>query len=198
MSSSKDILSTVAVALTILGYVGYIRDCWAGRTRPHVFSWFMWGLIPTAIFFVQIQAGAQSGALPTLALAVTSLMVFAISLSHGTPDIKKIDIVFLALAVLATMLWIVTDNPTVAVALFCGVEIVAFCPTIRKSWRDPYSETLSMYAIATIRHSITIASVATYNFATVAFPATWVAACVFFCCMVQMRRKHVGAPSLGR
>ena len=32
----KDILGFIAIALTFIGYVPYIRDTLQGKTRPHV------------------------------------------------------------------------------------------------------------------------------------------------------------------
>jgi len=37
----KVTLSIIGIALTFAGYVPYIRDIFKGKTKPHVFSWFV-------------------------------------------------------------------------------------------------------------------------------------------------------------
>jgi hypothetical protein len=36
------LIGAAAVTIGWATYVAYLRDVIAGRTRPHVFSWFMW------------------------------------------------------------------------------------------------------------------------------------------------------------
>jgi hypothetical protein len=33
----------IAVILTFAGYIPYLRDVFAGKTKPHIYSWFLWG-----------------------------------------------------------------------------------------------------------------------------------------------------------
>ncbi len=37
----KEFISGIAVALTFVGYVPYMRDTIKGKTRPHVYTWFV-------------------------------------------------------------------------------------------------------------------------------------------------------------
>lgn len=41
----KEIIGVTAVLLAFISYAPYIRDILKGRTKPHVYSWFVWGFV---------------------------------------------------------------------------------------------------------------------------------------------------------
>ncbi len=191
MLDIKIIISVIAVILTFVGYFGYIRDIVKGKTKPHVFSWFIWSIITGIIYALQVSAGAGPGSWVTLTLTVILILVFFLSLKNGSKNIQKIDIVFLILALGALPLWLVVKQPVLSIILLSTIDMLGFLPTIRKSWNDPYSETLSLYVITTFRHGLTIFALAQYNIVTWLFPASWVIANALFSLMLIMRRKAV-------
>lgn len=187
----KLIVSIIAILLTFVAYAPYIKDIFRGKTKPHVFSWFIWGTAVAIIFALQLEAGAGPGSFITLSVAIISFFIFFKSLKNGTEIIKKIDIVFLALALLAIILWLVVKQPVISIILLTSIGILGFAPTIRKSWGDPYSETLSTYVISAFRHSLSVYALAEYNIVTYLFPVTWVIANALFAILLVARRKVV-------
>lgn len=191
MTDTKNVISVIAIALTVIGYVPYIRDTLKGKTKPHVFSWFLWGGVTALIYALQASAGAGSGSWVTLAVAIIMLSVFFISLRNGNKDIKLIDIGFFILALFALGLWLIVDQPVLSIILLSAIDMLAFAPTIRKSWNAPYSETLSFYVITTFRHGLTFFALAEYNIVTYLFPATWVIANAGFAAILILRRRKI-------
>lgn len=49
----KEILSIIAIALTLMAFVPYIRAIFHGIIRPHVFSWVIGGA--TTFFLAQLE-----------------------------------------------------------------------------------------------------------------------------------------------
>lgn len=43
-------LALIAVALAFVSYSFYIRDIFAGRTKPHAFTWGIWAVLAGFIF----------------------------------------------------------------------------------------------------------------------------------------------------
>jgi len=185
----KNITGIIAIVLTFIAYAPYFRDLLKGKTKPHIFSWFIWAIVTSIIYALQVSAGAGLGSLVTLAVAVISLLIFILGFKNGNKNIKKIDIVFLVLALLAIPLWLVIDQPVLSIILLSTIDMLGFAPTVRKSWDDPYSETLSLYTITTFRHGLSIFALANYNIVTLLFPTTWVIANALFSIMLIVRRK---------
>lgn len=53
MLELKEIIGMITVILGIVGYIPYLRDVLRGKTKPHVYTWFVWGLITLIIFALQ-------------------------------------------------------------------------------------------------------------------------------------------------
>jgi len=91
----KVILGVVAVLLTFSAYVPYIKDILKGKTRPHLFSWFLWGFVTLIVFALQVKGNAGVGSLVTLSAAIMCVVVFILGLfKQSTKYITKMDIVF--------------------------------------------------------------------------------------------------------
>jgi uncharacterized protein with PQ loop repeat len=78
----KDIIGIIAVIITFIGYIPYIRDTIKGKTKPHIYSWFIWAFVTFIIFALQILGHGGAGALTTLATAVLCLTIFILGLRN--------------------------------------------------------------------------------------------------------------------
>ena len=77
------------------------------------------------------------------------------------------DTVCLVVALAGIFPWILTKDPTLSVVFAVTIDLVAFAPTIRKTWKNPNSETPLLYAMNTLRHFLMLFSLEAYNVATV-------------------------------
>ncbi len=191
MSDLKTIIGAIAVILTFVGYVPYFRDILKNKTKPHAFSWFIWGVIAAIIYALQVSAGAGPGSWVTLGLVVITFSIFFLSLKSGVNYIKRVDIITLVLALSTLPIWLIVKQPLISVIILSAIDILGFIPTVRKSWQNPYSETLSFYVITTLRHALSLFAISEYNLITSLFPATWVIMNALFSFMLMIRRgKH--------
>lgn len=187
----KLVLTIIAIALILVGYIPYIIDTIKGNTRPHIFSFFLWSFITAIIFSLQLKAGGGIGAWVTFAIVCMMVVVLALSFKNGDRDIKKIDFLFLALGIIAIPIWLIADQPALSMILLSGIDMLGFGPTIRKSWVDPWSETLSLYWVTAIRHFLAIFALVEINLITVLSPLTWTIANGLFAILLIVRRKKL-------
>lgn len=185
----KEIIGVIAVILAFVAYVPYFRDIIKGKTKPHIYSWFIWGFLTTIIFALQIKGGGGAGAWVTLSAAVCSFIVFFLGLRGGQKDITKSDTLFFISALAATGLWVFAKQPTLSVILLVSIDMLGFLPTIRKSWHKPHEETLFLWALNGFRHSLSIVALHSYNLTTVLYPVVWAVANISFSFMLILRRK---------
>ena len=144
MSEIKNILGIVATFLVLVGYIPYLRDIVKGKTKPHIYSWFLWSFVTLIAFALQVSGGAGSGAFVTLAAAIMCIAVIVLGFIYKAKvEIVKMDTVFLVLAFIALGLWLIAKQPVLSAILTTLVDLLGFAPTVRKSWNKPYSETLS-------------------------------------------------------
>ena len=188
---TKFIIGIATVLMGIYAYVAYIRGILRGETKPHIFSWLIWTSITYAIFFIQSAAGAGPGAWVTLTVALITSIICVLSLRYGEKDIRKVDYLFFAAAMLAYGLWLGIDEPTLSMILLVSTGILGFVPTIRKSWQQPHTETLATYLVNTLRHGLSAAALTQYTLLTALFPVAWTFANGLFVLMLLLRRRQI-------
>lgn len=49
----KLVLSVIAIVLTLVAFIPYIISILSGMTKPHVFSWVIWGITTFIVFLAQ-------------------------------------------------------------------------------------------------------------------------------------------------
>lgn len=187
----KTSIGIIAVGLTFIGYIPYLGDIFAGKTKPHIYSWFLWGFVTVIAFALQVSAHAGPGAFVTLAAATVSLVIFALGIREGEKDITKIDTVFFVLAFIAIAVWLFAKQPVISIILVSTIDMLGFAPTFRKSWNKPYSETLFTYLLNTFRHGLSILALQSYSIVTWLYPVTWVLANGLFSVTLLIRRKQL-------
>ena len=188
---TKIIFSILSITVASISYVPYFRDIFKGRTKPHLFSWFIFSITTGIIFALQMKGGAGIGGWITLLLAFIFFAIFLLSIKYGTKDIKPIDIVFLILALCAIPIWLIAEQPIISILLLTTIDMLGFIPTIRKSWNNPYSETLSMYTVTVFRYVLVFPSLETYNILTLLFPVVWLIANIVLVLVLVRRRKRL-------
>ena len=61
MPEYKVLLGALAIVIGIFAYIPYLRDLWRGKTKPHAFSWIIWGIMTSTGFFASMSRGGGAG-----------------------------------------------------------------------------------------------------------------------------------------
>lgn len=187
----KSLLSLLAIALTLIGFYPYIRSILNGHTQPHVFSWVIWSLTTTLVFFGQLAAHAGVGAWPTGVAGVLSMGICILAYrKKGDLHISKIDWLFLGIALSTIPLWAITSDPLWTVVTLTAADIVGFLPTIRKSYHSPFNENMTMYALLFLSNIVAILALESISVTTVIFPMAMSVAIGIFIPLVMIRRYY--------
>jgi hypothetical protein len=162
----KETLAVIAALLAVAGNLPYLWDILKERVKPHPYTWLVWSLVSGIVFFGMLAKGAGIGALPVAASEMFTLIIFLFSLKYGFKGITKTDTAFLFIALAGVIPWILTNDPTLSVVIAVGIDLVAFVPTLRKTWAHPSTETPLLYSSNVLRHILALFSLQTYNIAT--------------------------------
>lgn len=162
----KESLAIIASLIAIGGNVPYLVDIFKKKVQPHPYTWLVWSLVSCIIFFGQVAKGAGIGALPTAASEIFTVIIFFFSLQYGFKRIRTIDTVFLIVALAGIIPWIMTKDPTLSVIIAVSIDLLAFVPTLRKTFRNPETETPILYGSNVFRHILMLGSLQAYNVAT--------------------------------
>ncbi len=187
---SKQLLSVIAVALTVFAYYPYIRSIGRNEIRPHVFSWVIWGVTTVIVFFAALQADGGAGAWVIGISGVIAIFIAFLALQKkGDIHITKTDWLFFLAAISSLPIWYFTSDPVWSVVILTLVDVLGFGPTIRKAYDQPYSEPTNFYALFAVRNVIVMFALESYSVTTVLFPAATGAACLLLVLMIYLRRS---------
>ena len=186
----KELLSAIAIILTFLAFLPYIRSIFQGKTKPHVFSWVIWGSTTFIVFLAQLADKGGAGAWPIGVSGIITIYVALLAyIKKSDSTITRMDWLFFALAVTSLPLWYFTADPLWAVVILTTVDILGFGPTIRKAYAFPLEEQLTFFVIIAIRNLLAIMALAHYSLTTMLFPAVTGAACLMLIVIVMYRRR---------
>ncbi|MEK7585995.1 MAG: hypothetical protein AAB477_02050 [Patescibacteria group bacterium] len=160
------ILVAIAVIFAIIGNVPYLRDVIKGKVKPHPYTWFVWSIVSAVTFFGQVVKGAGIGAIPTGVSEIFTVIIFFFSLRYGFKNIVRRDTYFLIFALLGLIPWILTKDPTISVIIVVSIDLIAFIPTLRKTYYYPSTEKPLLYSMNVSRHILTLFSLQAYNIVT--------------------------------
>ncbi len=162
----RELLVVLAACLAVIGNVPYLRNVITNKIQPHPYTWLVWSIVSAVTFFGQLAKGGGIGSIPTGVAEAFTVVIFLFSLRYGFRNIERRDTYFLMIALLGLIPWALMNDPTISVMLVVGIDLVAFVPTLRKTWNIPESETPVLYAMNVLRHVLTLFSLDAYNIAT--------------------------------
>jgi hypothetical protein len=185
----KEILSAIAILLTFLAFLPYIHSIMIGATRPHVFSWIIWGITTSIVFFAQLNAKGGVGAWPIGISGVVTLSIAVLAYTKRSEiSIKRIDWIFFFLALSSLPLWALSSNPLWAILILTIVDLLGFCPTIIKVLKNPNSESIVFYGLFLVRNIIVILALESYSVTTIMFPLVISIACGILISIIYYKR----------
>lgn len=196
MVNLKLTFAILATVIGIGGYIPYFRDIFLKKTKPHLYSWLVWLITQSTATVAFVYGKGGFGALSFVVGTILVFVVFILSFKYGTKNIKWNDVVSLAGALIAVLIWWQLDNPRLSVLLISIIDSVAFIPTFRKSLEEPWSETLSYWALMATSCILLILATAEYNFLTITYLATLTAGNSIVWTICFYRRKVVKNPAV--
>ncbi|MFA7310146.1 MAG: hypothetical protein WC050_04555 [Candidatus Paceibacterota bacterium] len=185
------ILGALAVLVGLMRYALYYRDIFRGKTKPHPFSWFVWGVMNVIVFVAQVTSGAGEGVWATGLVAFACLSISFIALFKGEKQITRLDWACFIAAILGVILWQITKQPLLAVIIVTITDAVAYIPTYRKSFMRPHEETASSYLLAALRSVLSIGALESFALVNWLFPASLVLTDGGFALMLWIRRRQM-------
>jgi hypothetical protein len=155
--------------------VPYLRDTWRGSTVPHRGSWLIWSVLEVVAVGAQAADGARWSLLPLVVQAAGTCLVLALAVRLGEGGMSRVDLGLLGLAALGLAGWMAVDEPVIATACVVVADLLAALMMVPKAWREPHSETLSTFVLASASGALTALAVGSLSVPLLAYPVYFVA-----------------------
>jgi hypothetical protein len=136
--------------LSVIGAVPYLHDVRQGRTRPHRGTWGIWTLIGVVAATANGASGLRWSLVQISVQALTSALVLALAVRRGMGSLTPGNGVMVAVAVAGIVGWLVSSDPATALAGMVVADSIGVAMMLPKTWRDPHSETVATFELATL------------------------------------------------
>ena len=189
------VVGIAAAAINMAGFLPYIRDIFLHKTKPERAMWWIYTVLFGVLWAAQLDAGAKWLLVSTASYVVTSLAIAVLSLKYGYGRFHKRDVLSLAVAALGIILWRLTDNPLLAIAIVAAVDFAGFWLTLYKTWYAPHSETLISWELAFFSTMLSLLSIGSLKFSLVLYPLYAIVADLLLIAIIFYRRPKVAQDS---
>ncbi|RJQ28799.1 hypothetical protein C4571_02800 [Candidatus Parcubacteria bacterium] len=187
----KILLGSIATVVAFIAYVPYFINIFRGKTKPHAFSWLVWGVITSIGFFAQVAEQGGAGSWVTGFSALVCFLIFFLALAKGDRHFVLFDWANLFGAGIAILLWLVTGEPLFSVILVIIIDILGFLPTYRKGFYKPHEETATTFALNSLKFAISIPALEAFTLVTLLYPSYLVLSNGAFMLFLLVRRKRL-------
>ena len=179
----------LGAVLNLIGSTNYVWNTIKGKTQPNRVTWFLWALAPLIAFSAMIGEGVGLSSLMTFMVGFGPLMVFVASFVNRKSvwKLTRFDMLCGFLSLFGMGLWLITDDPNLAIAFSVLADGLALLPTLRKAWLEPESESWLIFLNGAISAFITMLTFDKWTFAVAAFPVYIFVVCTVLFLTIRFR-----------
>lgn len=186
--------AAAAVTLALCRYGTYLYTIYQGKTKPHAFSWLLWGMVIGVGTFAQFEMNAGPSAWALAFVSVTCTLIAILAFFIGERDYKKSDWLVLIVCIIAIPLWKAAQNPLIAILVVMIIDVLTYWPTIRKSYHKPQTEPPISYGFAGMRYFLMLFAVPNPTWETLLYPFFLMLTDWGFAIYIVVRRAQLGYP----
>ena len=195
---AASIFGVIGSVVSLLSAVPYGLAILRRAVRPNLFTWLIWSIVTTIAAAGHFVAGAGPSAWCTAVIAVTCILIFLASIYRGERSWTRSDWMFLGAALLAIPLWMLTEEPTLSVCLVTLIELAGLGPTVRKTLRDPWGESLAYFVLCVVKYALAILALRQWTVAVAFYPVVNIMASVGICLLMVVQRYRLRSGSAFR
>jgi len=181
----------ISLALTVIIYIPYVTLIVRRQTKPHAFTWCIWMLTISIVYFGQHATGAGPGAWASGLAAFLNGVIFLLALVVGERNITHFDWICFVLALSAIPLWVLAEHPLYSVLLSTAIDLAGYGPTFRKSYGKPHEENVSFFVIDVPACVFSILAIEHYNLTTLCSPVAIMVANIALIGMILPQCKTI-------
>jgi hypothetical protein len=192
------IFGSLAGVTSVLDAAPYIRDVIRRSTRPHRGTWLIWSILSILALSSQVADGAAWSVVMLAADALLTSLIFLLSIRRGVGGLSRCDLATLAIAGVGIAAWAVSATPVLATIFVVVADTLAVALMLPKTWRDPGSETLALYTLASVSGILSTLAVGALNPSLLLFPVYFTLANALIAAVIASRRSTLDTAALDR
>jgi hypothetical protein len=189
MTELVPVLGVLAGVIGVADTIPYVRDTLRGSTRPHRGTWLIWGVLAIVVCLSQRADGASWSLILAASQAVLTSVIFVLAICRGQGGASATELVMIAVAGAGVIGWILADEPIVATACVVAADLIGTAMMMPKTYRDPESETLVTFALASLAGALAAGAVGVLDVSLLLYPIYYCVANAAVALVIHQRRR---------
>ena len=189
MTGIAPVFGVLAAVVGIADTVPYMRDTLGRSTRPHRGTWLIWAVLAIVVCLSQRADGASWSLVMAGTQVVVTTAIFVLAIRLGTGGVSAIDALMIGVAAAGVAGWLVVHEPMVATLCVVGADLIAAAMMVPKTYRDPHSETLSTFALASLGGALAVGAVGVVEVSLLVYPVYYCLVNGAMALLIHRRRR---------
>ena len=189
------LLGVLAGVIGVADTIPYVRDILRGSTRPHRGTWLIWGTLAVVVVLSQRADGASWSLIMAATQAVLTVVIFLLSIRRGVGGVTRGELVMIGVASAGVAGWLIADEPLVATACVVAADLIGVALMVPKTVRDPGSETLVTFALASVAGAFAAGAVGALDVSLLLYPVYYCVANGAIALLIVSRRAALSRPA---
>jgi hypothetical protein len=185
------VFGLLAGVTSVVDAAPYVRDVIERTTQPHRGTWLIWSVLSITALWSQVAAGAAWSLVMIAADAILTSLIFGLSIRRGVGGLSSWDATVLSIAAVGVVAWAISATPVIATTFIVFADTLAIGLMLPKTWRDPASETATLYVLASISGVLSAMAVGALDPALLLFPVWFAIANAFIATVIVTRRTRI-------
>lgn len=186
------VLGILSIVLQFLSFIQYDIDILCRRTKPERAGFWIFALLDTVTLATQLTRGFSWSALLIAVSLLNALFVAFLSIKLGYGRFKKRDLISILIAVIGVVLWLITDEPIIAIIIVIAVDVAGFWLIVVKSWHKPQSETYVAWLLAGVSAVLAVIATGTLDLVVTGYVLYSAIANIGLALMLLYRKRRLG------
>lgn len=188
----KVVLGLIAGVIAFLAYIVYVISIFRDKTKPNRATWWIWAFMGLVVGLSYYASGAENTIWVPFIEFIGPFSIALLSIKYGEGGLEnKTDLICLFGAIVSIILWIIFDNPVVALVTNLAVDSFAIVPTIKKSYLRPEGEDFWAWFGTGMADTLNMFAVERFTFAILIYPIYMLVSDLIIILILLLRKKSI-------
>lgn len=188
----KAVLGIIAGIIALLAYVVYVISIFRGGSKPNRATWWIWAFMGLVLALSYDFSGASNTIWVPYVEFLGPFTIALLSLKYGEGGLdNKTDLLCLFGSIVSVTLWIIFNNPVVALVTNLAIDSFAIIPTIKKSYLRPEGEDFWAWFGTGVADTLNMFAVEKITFAILLYPIYMLVSDLIIIFILLFRKKDI-------
>lgn len=188
----KAVLGLVAGIIALLAYVVYVISIFIGGSKPNRTTWWIWAFMGLILALSYDFSGAGNTVWVPYVEFLGPFSIALLSIKYGEGGLDdRTDLWCFFGALVSVALWLIFNNPVIALVMNLAIDSFAIIPTIKKSYLRPEGEDFWAWFGTGTADTLNMFAVERFTFAILVYPIYMLVSDLIIIFILLLKKKGI-------